>query len=433
MSKVTPPVPERIGRYRIERLLGSGSMGFVYLGRDPELGRRVAIKTIRDLRLEGDEHVRFLQRFKNEARIAAQLQHPNIVQIHDVGEDSAVGPYLVFEYVPGQTLKALLRNGPLPPERIVRIVRDVASALAVAHRQEVVHRDIKPENLFVNVVGVVKLGDFGIARIPNAEVTAEGQFLGTPCYAAPETLRDQTYSAQSDLFSLAAVTYEMIAGKRAFEGADAVHVARKILHQEPVTPGKANPLVRVPPRVDAIVMRGLAKDAAERFENASAFADALHDAYDRAGLLPEGAGVLAETSAPKRSLLLFLSILLIGALFAFFAVRGPSPSPILLPDTDVTGATGSVSSSDATQGSKDDVSSDAPELTETVEATTPAVDTMTPHEREETAKDELERARSALEANDFSTARDALARAARYDPGNPDIAELMSELPPLSE
>lgn len=406
-------------------------MGFVYLGRDSELGRRVAVKTIRDLRLEGDEHARFLRRFKNEAKIAAQLQHPNIVQIYDVGEDVSVGPYLVFEFVPGQTLKALLKEGPLPPERIVRVVSDVASALEVAHGQDVVHRDIKPENLFVNVIGLVKLGDFGIARIPNAEVTADGQFLGTPCYAAPEALRDQVYGPQSDLFSLAAVTYEMITGKRAFGGTDAVQVAREILHQEPPSPGKANPAVRVPPRVDAIIMRTLAKDPAERFPSASAFAHALHDAYDRAGVLPEGAGVFAETSAPKRSLLLFLSVLLIGALFAFFAVVGPAPGRSTLPGTNPTTVVDLPSPTESPIMAEESAPLDATE--ESPETNVPEFTNMTPHEREEAAKDQLERARLALEESDFATARAALSRAARYDPGNPDIAELVAELPPLLE
>ncbi len=427
MCLMATPLPEQIGRYRIERLLGSGSMGFVYLGRDPELGRRVAIKTIRDLHLDADEHARFLQRFKNEARIAAQLQHPNIVQIHDVGEDEDIGPYLVFEYVPGSTLKTILKDGPLPPEQIVQIAEQVAAALEAAHAQSVVHRDIKPDNLFVNSVGVVKLGDFGIARVPNADLTKEGQFLGTPCYSAPETLRDNQYGPETDLFSLAAVIYEAACGQRAFEGTEAVQVARNILHKDPIPPSKANAQARVPPRVDAIVMRGLAKQPADRYETAASFASALRSAYGRAGLLPREQTGLASASAPKRSLLFFLSILLIGAIFALLVLSQSPNTPFALPGMDTTDVRGLPTDKPPVDPSLPAVRPDAAVVA--IEPSADGLAEMTSHEREEAAKDELSRARAALRSGDLQAAQNALDQAARYDPGNPDIEELRAQLP----
>lgn len=396
-------------------------MGYVYLGRDPELDRRVAVKTVRDMGLDEDGQARFLQRFRNEARIAAHLQHPHIVQIHDVGEDPKIGPYLVFEYVPGSTLKTILNeNGPLPPAEAVALASQISSALEAAHREGVIHRDIKPDNLFVNA-GVVKLGDFGIARIPNADVTREGQFLGTPCYAAPETLRDSIYGPSSDLFSFAAVMYEAVCGKRAFPGTEAVQVARHILHTEPPPPSKANPQAEIPARVDSVIMKGLAKKPSERFESASAFAEALSSAYERAGLLSERPSI---AGMPSRSLLAFLSVLLAGVIFAFIALwQLPQSS---LPDFDTTAAPGLPAETPA----------QLPALQPGTDAGTEAIDPlaaeiakMTRHEREEAAKDELQRARGALQAGDFNTARLATERAYRFDPENPDITALIARLP----
>ena len=216
-------IPKQIGRYTIDRLLGSGAMGFVFLGRDPELDRAVAVKTVRDLHMDPETLKLFLERFRNEARAAARLHHPNIVQVYDVGDDADLGPYLVFEYVAGSTLKQILRSrGALDALGVVRLAEEIGDALSLAHEHGIIHRDLKPDNLLVTPDGMTKLADFGIARIPNAALTREGQFLGTPCYAAPETLKLGEYGVRSDLFSFAAVLYEACAGARAFPGDDAV-------------------------------------------------------------------------------------------------------------------------------------------------------------------------------------------------------------------
>ncbi|HJK95655.1 MAG TPA: serine/threonine-protein kinase, partial [Polyangiaceae bacterium LLY-WYZ-14_1] len=236
-----PEIPRTVGRYEIDRLLGAGAMGLVYLGRDPELDRPVAIKTVRDLELEAEAKATFLERFRNEARAAARLHHPAIVQVYDVGEDERLGPFLVFEYVPGSTLKQVIRaDGPLDADRLLALAGQVAEAIDIAHAAGIIHRDIKPDNLLLTADGRTKLADFGVARVPNAALTREGQFLGTPCYAAPETLQDARYAEASDLFSFAAVLYEALTGVRAFPGDDAVAVAHKVVHESPLPPSRAS-------------------------------------------------------------------------------------------------------------------------------------------------------------------------------------------------
>ena len=272
-------MPSQIGRYRIDRLLGSGSMGNVYLGHDADLDRPVAVKTLRDLALDADMREVFLSRFQNEARAAARLQHPNIVQIFDVGDDPKVGPYLVFEYVRGHTLKQeIKKRGPLSREELLDLAQHVGDALATAHLAGVIHRDLKPENLLITENGQVKLADFGIARVPNADLTKEGQFLGTPCYSAPETLRGGEYSEQSDLFSFGAVMYEAASGERAFPGTEAVAVAHQVMSRDPMPPSEANRGAAIPFAVDAAILRAIRKSPSERYASARTFVSALKEA-----------------------------------------------------------------------------------------------------------------------------------------------------------
>jgi serine/threonine-protein kinase len=411
-------LPQRIGRYRIERLLGSGSMGNVYLGHDADLDRSVAIKTLRDLALDAEMRDVFLSRFQNEARAAARLHHPNIVQIFDVGDDREVGPYLVFEHVDGHTLKQeLKKSGPLPRERLLELAEQVADALATAHVAGVIHRDLKPENLLITGNGQVKLADFGIARVPNADLTREGQFLGTPCYSAPETLRNGEYSEQSDLFSFGAVIYEAACGERAFPGTDAMAVAHKVMNKDPIPPSEANRGVAIPKAVDAAILRALRKSPAERYASARTFVAALKRAYD--GRQPSG-------TWRKRKGLPFALTVTFGALLALWISLDRCQSVDMWTATGTEADGGTASGVDA--GTMMDAGTGADAATDAEAATAASVDSLSPHEREEAAKDELARAREALERGDLAEATEALERASRFDPSNPDITELQRQV-----
>ncbi len=467
-------IPKQIGRYSIDRLLGSGAMGYVFLGRDPELDRPVAIKTVRDLGMSPDALATFLERFRNEARAAARLHHPNIVQVYDVGEDPTSGPFLVFEYVAGATLKQTLRaNGPFEPEAVCRVADELASAIALAHQNGIIHRDIKPDNVLLTPDGGAKLADFGIARIPNATLTREGQFLGTPCYAAPETLDRGSYGAHSDLFSFAAMLYELISGERAFPGTDAVAVAHKVLHDQPVALRQAARSLNIPAGVEAVIMRGLEKKPGSRYDHVPAFADALRDAYAAANLVREpsrsftagaGTGTAAFESSRDRAegggTFAFAAVLigtLVVGLALVFAFAGPSDEELALADGAVVDAAlpdmghlggpsllvdppdhdlgldqgdpyegldlGPTAVNAADQGGAGTAS---PEATDAGAAAPGA--SLTPHEREEAAKDAIDDARDALEAGNLEAARAALALAQQLDPGNSDIARLRAQL-----
>jgi len=399
-------LPQQIGRYRIDRLLGAGSMGNVYLARDADLDRPVAVKTLRDLALDPETREVFLSRFQNEARAAARLHHPNIVQIFDVGDDPKVGPYLVFEYVPGHTLKqALKERGPLSRDELLDLAQQVADALATAHIAGVIHRDLKPENLLITSNGQVKLADFGIARIPNADLTKEGQFLGTPCYAAPETLRSGEYSEQSDLFSFGAVIYEAASGERAFPGTEALAVAHKVMSTDPVPPSEANRGAAIPSALDAAILRALRKNPSERYASARTFVSALKQAYE---------GRRPSKLRRRRTSLPFAMTLAIGILVALWlAVENCNPKPTNAGAGPDAGAdTGTATDAGVAKGTEADAGPDA----------------LSPHEREEAAKDELANARSALERGDLAEAAASLERASAFDPSNPDIGELQEQV-----
>jgi len=401
-------LPQQIGRYRIDRLLGAGSMGNVYLAHDADLDRPVAVKTLRDLALDPETREIFLSRFQNEARAAARLQHPNIVQIFDVGDDRKVGPYLVFEYVHGHTLKqALKKRGPLSRDELLDLAQQVADALATAHIAGVIHRDLKPENLLITSNGQVKLADFGIARIPNADLTKEGQFLGTPCYAAPETLRSGEYSEQSDLFSFGAVIYEAACGERAFPGTEALAVAHKVMSSDPVPPSEANRAAAIPSALDAAILRALRKSPSDRYASARTFVSALRQAYD---------GRRPSKSRRRRTTLPFAMTLAIGVLLALWiAVENCNP------ESTNAGA-------EADAGAEAGAETDAGTAADTGAEADAGPAALTPHEREEAAKDELSNARAALERGDFAEATAALERASAFDPSNPDIGELQEQV-----
>ncbi len=269
--------PRAIGRYSVQSQLGQGAMGRVLLAKDPVLDREVAIKLLRDdLKIPRDQKASLVKRMRQEARASARVSHPNIVALHDMGEDDELGLYLVFEYAEGTTLKQRLQSGPLPARLAARLAREIGSALTTAHRAGVLHRDIKPDNIILTQTGA-KIADFGIARVPDSTLTRDGGLLGTPAYSSPESIASGTFSPLSDQFSMAATLYEAIAGVRAFPGQDAIAVATKIA-TEPVAPIASTRSLGV--RVDEVLARGLAKTPERRFPSALEFGEALAESLD---------------------------------------------------------------------------------------------------------------------------------------------------------
>lgn len=273
---------KKLGRYELLRVLGKGAMGVVYEGRDPNLDRRVAIKTVKVENLSEEAAAEYEHRFRTEARSAARLQHPNIVSVYDSDRDGDVA-FLVMEYIQGDDLKHHLDRGVrYSLEQSLKIIRDLLSALDYAHKQGVVHRDIKPANLLMEPGGRVKLTDFGVARIQDSgEATrTQGSMVGTLKYMAPEQVQGQKIDSRADLFSVGVVLYQLLTDKRPFDGDNDFSIIHAIIGHEPPPPSSVNS--RLPTALDAVVARALAKSREERFATARDFAVALQAAFRRA-------------------------------------------------------------------------------------------------------------------------------------------------------
>ena len=265
--------PERIGKYAIDGVLGKGAMGVVYKATDPHIERRVAIKTVRKDLLDADLAAQFMARFRNEARAAGRLHHPNIIAIYEYGEDESVA-YIAMEYVEGMGLRECLnRSARFELVQIAAIMTQLLQALEFAHGQGVVHRDIKPANLILTATGAIKVADFGIARIDATTLTMTGMVMGTPSYMAPEQCRALPSDHRADLFSAGVVLYELLTGTRPFAGS-MESVAYKICHEHPRRASEVS-LFPISPAMDAVLDKALAKDPADRFADAHAFAHAL--------------------------------------------------------------------------------------------------------------------------------------------------------------
>jgi predicted Ser/Thr protein kinase len=258
-------------RYEVEELVGSGGMSSVFRARDRLLERNVALKILHEHYGADDDSV---ERFRREARAAAQLSHPNIVTVIDRGE-AAGRQYIVFEYVDGRTLKDLVEErGPLPIREAVELAIGIARGLAFAHQHGLVHRDVKPQNVLLNGDGKPKVTDFGIAHSLDVEgVTKTGAVLGTSHYIAPEQASGRPVDAQTDVYSLGAVLYELLTGEVLFEGENFVTVAMQHVHEPAPSVLERRP--DCPLRLAAAVERALAKDPPDRFPSMDAFAAEL--------------------------------------------------------------------------------------------------------------------------------------------------------------
>ena len=324
---------DRLEAYEILGPLGAGGMGRVYRARDPRLGREVAIKVLPE-EVRGDAER--LRRFELEARATGGLNHPNVLAVHDLGQHEGA-PYLVTELLEGQTLREQVGEGPLPWRKALEWGRQIATGLAAAHDKGIVHRDLKPENLFVTKDGRVKILDFGLAKVAGTEVapgdstlsgTDSGTVLGTAGYMAPEQVRGRPADARSDIFALGAVLYEMLAGRRAFEGESKLERAHAILSSEP--PELEALGASVPPSVEKLVRRCLEKSPDERLQSARDLAFALDALLE--GSTPRERAVVAPARRrwPLTVAALGALALATGALAVGRATRPPA-SPAAVP------------------------------------------------------------------------------------------------------
>ena len=348
-------MPEQVGRYRIIGELGRGAMGVVYRASDPAIGRSVAIKTIRISDLHDPEaQEKLRERLFREARSAGVLSHPNIVTIYDMDEDSGLA-YIAMAFVNGPTLEQILGAAePLSGARMLRVLRQTASALDYAHGRGIVHRDVKPANIMTDEDGSVKVTDFGIARMTaphegtlNEEggLNEDATISGTPNYMSPEQVQGTPLDGRSDQFSLAVIAYEILTGERPFPGEHLSTIVYKIVAEEPQPAHRLNGTLT--PRIDEVLRKALAKNPEERFPNCSNFVGALELACAESRgwtTLAAGAGAgmatiaiergevavaplpnPAEKHQPSRIFALVMSVLVVAGLAAVFLYEAGSP------------------------------------------------------------------------------------------------------------
>ena len=285
------------GRYKLVSRLGSGGMADVWCADDLQLGRRVALKLLHRRFAEDDE---FVERFRREASSAAGLQHPNVVSVYDRGEYDGTY-YIAMEFLEGSTLKDLVKSeGPLDPARAIDLAIQILRAARFAHKRGIIHRDLKPHNVIVDAEGRAKVTDFGIARAGASDMTETGSILGTAQYLSPEQAQGHAVAAQSDLYAIGIVLYEMLTGTVPFDGDSAVTIALKQVSEPPLPPSRLNPAVSLD--LEAVVLRALAKQPQQRFADADEFIaalEAVRSGLDQPGgaattaFLPVG-GVVAE-------------------------------------------------------------------------------------------------------------------------------------------
>ncbi|MEA2627465.1 MAG: eukaryotic-like serine/threonine-protein kinase, partial [Candidatus Binatota bacterium] len=272
---MSPESLGRIGRYELVRVLGRGAMGTVYEAYDSFLGRTVAVKTYESNVLLGDE---LRRRFEREVKAASRLHHPNIVVVYDGGLEKDV-PFIAMEYVEGTNLDAELKNrGKMPPHEALPVLLLIADALAYAHRQGVIHRDLKPANILLTTAGQPKIADFSVAKLMSAEATVGPSPLGTPTHMAPEQIAGKPTDPRVDVFALGVLSYQVLTGRRPFEGDHPTAVIYNIMNVDPPRASEIDP--SLPPGVDAVLARAFAKDPQQRTPDATTFARDLKSALE---------------------------------------------------------------------------------------------------------------------------------------------------------
>jgi serine/threonine protein kinase len=270
--------PKLIGRYEIVAEIGRGAMGSVFKARDPAVGRIVALKTVHATALAGDQSQEYRARFYREARASGVLAHPGIVPVFDVGEHEGA-PFLVMEFVDGRTLADAVKKGErFSLDRVCEFGQQIAEALGYAHRQGVIHRDIKPANILLTSREVYgserpRITDFGIAKLAASEITTMGQLLGTPSFMPPEQFTGTPVDGRADLFSLGVILYALATGEQPFAGETMTAVSYKVVYTEPIPPNKLNPAIS--PRLEAAILKSLAKNPADRFQTGEELAQEL--------------------------------------------------------------------------------------------------------------------------------------------------------------
>ena len=314
---------EKIGRYEIVGELGRGAMGVVYKATDPNIGRTVALKTMR-VDVHGLESADLMRRFKNEARAAGLLNHPNIVTIYDAGElDGAF--YIAMEYLEGTTLQELLaERRVLEAAEVARFSREIAKGLDYAHSHGIVHRDVKPANIMLTRSGAVKIMDFGIAK-SGGSMTGTGQVLGTPNYMSPEQVKGKALDGRSDLFSLGVILYEMLTGEKPFAGQNVTTIIYKIVNENPIPPRELD--ATVPASLSALVLKALAKSPDERYQSGAELARDLENyrqanTTQAAPVTPGSASASAPAAAAEKTLALPMRLV------ATNTVRMPTPADV---------------------------------------------------------------------------------------------------------
>jgi serine/threonine-protein kinase len=273
-----------LGRYQLLRVLGKGAMGLVYEGMDPKLNRRVAIKVILTSHIDEAQRAEYSARFIQEAQAVARLNHPNIVTVYDFGEENGIA-YLVMELIAGEELSSYFDESQafqleFTLEDSVRMTCELLDAVGYAHQQGIIHRDIKPANVKLNAQLMVKLTDFGVARMQdvNANHPEADTMVGTPSYMSPEQIAGQPVGPRSDIFAVGIILYQFLTSEKPFRGSGLFDMQQKIMYAQPELPSKLNPLIS--PMFDRIVLRALAKRPEDRYPSARHLRDDLRRALN---------------------------------------------------------------------------------------------------------------------------------------------------------